>query len=356
MIRRSLLAAAVAYAVLALTSCSTVITALLVKQLLDDKAPRYKWTGVVEDTTGDPVEDVKVEVRGAVSGDSDIATFSDTTDNTGSYSITYRYNGEVSYSIRVTKDGQVLSEQTFGKVEKGDKTTNFTINGTVNATISGVIEDTNGDPLEGVLVIAGSTDSLDEVPDVLHDAENQIRYDLSGESGIYQLEGAIGSYAVVCAYHPDHGFAYAVGQDTDHDGSVAMNIKMGTSGEHQVQVRVVDGNGDPIAVQVLSAARQFRLRMDTPFNLGTSVDEIVNAEALFPGLVGVPSDSHPQAETLTVQATGLNGIATDALTVAGSTYDLTLLNIGEDTTATALVNSDNPLPVDGTEVVEVRVN
>ncbi|MCC7479770.1 carboxypeptidase regulatory-like domain-containing protein [bacterium] len=356
MFNRRSIGALVLCAGLLLNSCSTLITAYLVNELLNDEAPRYKWTGVVQNTAGDPVEDVKVEVRGEVSGDDNVAVFSDTTDNTGSYSITFRYNGNISYKVRVSKDGQVLAEQSFGEVEKGDKTTNFTLQGTVNATISGTVEDSSGDPIEDVLLVAASVDELDETPTVLLDSENNPRYVQSGESGIYSIEGSIGAYAIICAYHPDHGFAYGYAEDSDGDGSVAINLVMGAEGSHEVRVRVVDSGGNPIVLQVLSANQQFRLRLDTRFNLGETVDEVVSAEALFPGLVGVPSDSHPQAETLSVQATSLGGFAEGSLTVPGSTYEISLLNISSNEPATAIVNTANPLAVDGDETIDVRVN
>ncbi len=353
---RKTIGALVLCAGLSLTGCSTLISAYLVKELLNDEAPRYKWSGVVQNTAGDPVKDVKVEVRGEVSGDDNIATFSDTTDNTGSYSITFRYNGNVSYKVRVSKDGTVLAEQSFGEVEKGNKTTNFTLQGTVNATISGTVEDSAGDPIEDVLLIAATVDELTDDPTVLLDTDNNPRYVQSGESGIYSIDGSIGTYAIVCAYHPDHGFAYAYAEDSDGDGSVALNLVMGADGDHEVRVRVVDSGGNPIPLQVLSSDRQFRLRMDTPFNLSESIDDVVSAEALFPGLVGVPSDTHPQAETLSVQATSLGGFAEGSLIVPGSTYLISLLNISSNQPATAIVNTANPLPVDGDETIDVRVN
>lgn len=355
MLRRSIALLLLA-AGLSLTSCSTLISAYLVNELLNDEAPRYKWTGVVTDTEGDPVEDVEVQVLGMVDGDNDVATFKDTTDNTGSYSITFRYNNNISYSVKVVKDGQTLAEQEFGEVDKGNKTTNFTLQGTVNATISGTVEDSAGDPIEGVVLIAASVDALNDDPTVLLDGDNNARYAESGESGIYSIDGSIGNYAIICAYHPDHGFAYGYSEDSDHDGSVALNLVMGGEGDHDVRVRVVDSAGDPIVLQVLEASRQFRLRLDTPFNLGESIDEVVSSEALFPGLVGVPSDAHPQAETLSVQATSLGGFAEGVLTVPGSTYEISLLNISSNTAATAIVNSDNPLAVDGDETIDVRVN
>jgi hypothetical protein len=347
--------ACVAASTMLLASCTTILSALLIQELLDDKAPRFNWTGVVEDTTGEPVEGVEVEVRGEVSGDEEIATFDDVTDNTGSYDITFRYNEEVSYSVRVTKDGSILAEQSFGRVDDGDKVTNFTIQGTVNASISGTVEDSAGDPIEDAVLIAATAADANDAPTVLKIDDN-IRFDVSGESGIYEIEGAVQDIVIVCAYHPEHGFAYGVTEDDDSDGNVALNMVMGGAGNHDVQVQVVDSGGNPIALQVLAAERQFRLRLDTPYNLGESIDEIVMAEALFPGLIGVPSDSHPQPETLSVVATSLGGFAEGSLEVPGSTYDISLLNIGDSDPATALVNSANPLPVDGDETVIVRVN
>ena len=86
------------------------------------------------------------------------------------------------------------------------------------------------------------------------------------------------------------------------------------------------------------------------------VDDVVADEGLFPGLVGSPSASHPATVTLTVQATGANGIAENAAEVRGGTYDLTLLRVPDDNPATALVQSDNPLVLYADTTVIVRVN
>ena len=47
--------AALAALLWGLSGCSTVITALLINELLNDEAPKRNWSGVVRDTTGEPV-------------------------------------------------------------------------------------------------------------------------------------------------------------------------------------------------------------------------------------------------------------------------------------------------------------
>jgi hypothetical protein len=115
----------VAFSALLLTSCGAAIAALLVRELLNDEAPKRTWIGNVTDSDGAAVGGVLVQVKAEVSGDTDNVSFSDETDNNGDYRIGYRWNKDVNYTIRVVFQDEVLAEQFVGKVELGDQTTNF---------------------------------------------------------------------------------------------------------------------------------------------------------------------------------------------------------------------------------------
>jgi hypothetical protein len=353
--KRVLLSLALTAGLLA-TSCTTLISAYLISQLLDNSAPKRTWSGTVRDTTGNPVGGVLVSVRGEVEGDTNIMKFEDTTETDGAYSISFRWNENVQYKVRVEHDGVILAEQDYGTIELGDRLTDFTIQGAVNVELSGVVRDVDGHPLSGVVVVGASASALDATPITLLDQEGDPQHELTNDSGVFQLNGSIARYGIVCAFHPDHGFAYAVGEDNDDNGSIALDIVMGGGGEHNVNIRVVDGNNAPISNQVLDASRQFRLRLDTPFNLAAPVDVVVGANGYFNGMVGEPSDRHPSAVTLLVQSTGADGMADAQHLMDGGTYNITLLKVFNDDPATALVQSDNPLAIAEDSTIVIRVN
>ena len=353
---RIVLALAFALSILAY-SCSAIVAAYLVNQLLNDKAPKKTWSGHVKDSTGDPVAGVKVEVRGTVAGDSNVATFADETDATGYFAIAFRWNQNVEYSIRVTQGGVVLKEVDYGTIDKSDRVSELTINGAVNVELSGIVKGPDGLPLKGVVVVGASADGLDMTP-VPFQSGGKIQYKITNDAGIYSLTGAVSKYGVVCAYHPDRGFAYSYKDDSDKNGSIPIDdIVMGAVGEYTVKAQVVDNNGTPLTPQVLSPARQFRLRLQTPFNLSSAVNVVVAENGLFPGLAGDPGDTHPDAVTLTVQAVGASGFSTSTIQVPGSSYQIYLLNVNNDDPATALVfGTANPLPLYQNSTVVVKVN
>ncbi|MEZ5339625.1 MAG: carboxypeptidase-like regulatory domain-containing protein [bacterium] len=338
------------------TSCETVVAGLLVRELLNDEAPKRKWTGRVVDTKGEAVGGVVVQVRAEVNGDNDLLTFSDETDNSGEYEIGYRWHKDVNYSIRVNYEGQTLAENFEGKIELKDQETDFVLQATLTSEVSGVVSDSEGNPLEGVLVIAASAQSLGGVPSPFLNDLSQPKYVITGDSGIFQIEGAIAKYGIVCAFHPDHGFAYDYDEDHDANGSIALSLKMGNSGNHEVRVQVRDGNDDPIVLQVLDPDRRFRLRLYEPWNLASVIDQVVSQNDIFPGLVGDPSDQHPETVEITVQSTDGGGFAETSEFVRGANYYMQLLRIENDQQATALIQSSNPLALDDDSIVIVRVN
>lgn len=339
-----------------LGSCETLVTAYLVNELLNDKAPAHQWAGTVRDTSGQPVPGVKVTVQAEVEGGDDFLQYSDTTDEKGEYSVKWRWHAEVFYTLRVTKDGVVFSEQYFGTVQSEDIETDIVVQGSVSAEISGMVTDWQGDPLEGVVVIGASAPEIGSSPSIMLDTEGETQYFVTSESGIYTIEGSVGRFGIICAYHPDHGFAYAYAEDDDEDGSIALNLAMGLAGNHTVSVQVVDGSAIPVANQVLPPSRQFRLRLEQPWNLGATIDGVVTDNELFPGLVGLPSAGHPSTMAITVQSTGSSGIADADEVMPGGVYELKLLNILDDNPATALVTSPNPLVLHADDTVVVRVN
>lgn len=337
-------------------SCETVVATLLVRELLDDSAPKRSWSGRVVDTKGEAVGGVLVQVRAEVSGDEDLLSFSDETDNSGEYEIGYRWHKDVNYTVRVVFEGQVLAEKFEGKIELKDQETDFVLQATLSSEVSGVVMDAEGNPLDGVVVVAASAQSLGGIPSPFLNDMGSPRYMVTGDAGIFQLEGAVAQYGIVCAFHPDHGFAYDYGIDNDADGSIAMSLRMGRSGNHEVKVQVRDGNDDPIILQVLDPDRRFRLRLYEPWNLSATIDEVVTQDDLFPGLVGDPSDQHPETVEITVQATDLEGFGENSEFIRGGNYFMQLLRIEDDSQATALIQSDNPLALAGDDVVIVRVN
>lgn len=352
----SMVAAAIIAASVLATSCGGLLTAYLVQQLLDDGAPKKTWSGKITNPAGDPVEGLKVVVRASAAGDNNVVTFDDATDVDGIYAIHFRWNENVSYTLRVYSGDTIVAEKYIGKVSQSDQTNDFVVQSSVTTSISGSVRDINGLAIQGALVIGGSASEEQPQPVLFVDTEGKTAYDLTGESGVYELTGPVAQQAVVCVYHPDHGFAYGVAEDADGDGSVAVDIVMGSSGEHNVSVQVVDGLGAPIANQILSAERQFRIKLETPYNFGTQVDQLVSDNSLFGGLSGTPSASHPSGATLIVQATGASGIADGQLQLAGGTYDIRLLKLDSSDPATALVSSDNPVALGQDTIIQVRVN
>jgi hypothetical protein len=337
-------------------SCSALVAAYLINQLLDEKAPKKTWSGHVYDHLGDPVAGVTVEVHGSVSGDSNIAKYSDGTDVQGFYSITYRWNDKVEYSIHVLSGTTELASIDYGKVEKTDRVTDINITGSVNMELSGIIRDGAGQPLSGVLVVGASAAERGESPAEFKKSNGKVDYDITNAAGIFALTGSISKYGIICAYHPDHGFAYRDGEDLTDSGSIDLSLAMGNTGTYNVRAQVVDATSNPVASQVLSGARQFRLRLQTPWNMAATIDKAVAENGLFPGLSGEPGDDHPSVQTLIVQATGANGFSTSSIDVPGSSYEVELLNINDNTAATALVLSDNPLALYQASTVLVRVN
>jgi hypothetical protein len=337
-------------------SCGGLLTAYLVQQLLDDSAPKRTWSGKVTNPGGDPVEGLRVEVRASATGDNNVLTFDDATDEGGIYAIKFRWNENVSFTLRIYEGETMLTEKFIGKVSLGDQTTDFVVQSAISTSISGSIREIGGEAIQGALIIGGSfSDELPE-PVLFVDNEGATAFDLSGESGVYELNGPVAQKAIVCAYHPDHGFAYGVAEDTDGDGSVALDIAMGNAGQFNVSVQVVDGLSVPIANQILSSERQFRLRLEAPYNFGTEIDEVVADNALFGGLSGEPSDSHPSSATLIVQSTGNDGIADGQLELEGGSFDIRLLKLDSSDPATALVLSDDPIALGADTVIVVRVN
>jgi hypothetical protein len=354
---RKAAAAAAVLAILVIDGCSSLITAYLINELLNDKAPRRSWTGVVEDQSGTPVENVKVEILAEVAGDDNILKFDDTTDDLGAFDIKYRWSKEVSYTLKITdQSDRVIHEQNFGKVELADRKTDITITGSFGVQLSGVVRDANGDPVGGVAIVGATASSLTEVPTVLVDAESQPSYVVTNEAGVFTLVGTIGRYGIICAFHPDHGFAYGYGEDLDNNGEVAINIDMGGSGRYNVDAQVIDGVGTPIASRVLEPDQQFRIVCSQPFNLSTTMDTVVEDNALFPALATKPSVQQPTEFSFAVAATGPNGVCSGLQNVLGGNYSIKLLRIGNDNAATALVISDNPLILAQNEQIVVRVN
>jgi hypothetical protein len=339
-----------------LSSCTSLVTAYLVNELLNDKAPIFTWRGSVVDEDNRGIPDATVRVRAEVVDDPNPLDFTGKTDGTGHYSIDYKWSAKVSYRVSVLIDDVVVAERNVGSASKGDQRDDFEISGGASAQleVSGVVRDADGDPINDALVLVGSVDGSGDI--TLFRQGTDTAFDETSESGIYNLSGLAGDDVVAVAFHPDHGFGYATGADDDSDGELALSFELGAAGNHTVRVQVVDGLSVPVANQVLDPARQFRLRLRTPYNLGAQVDDVVAENGLFPTMSGQPSDFHPTPKILSVQATGADGFAADSVDTVGGTYRLDLLEIDSSDPATALVMSDNPLPLAGDSTVVVRVN
>ena len=341
---------------IAATGCSSIVGALLVYELLDDKAPRRDWTGYVKDKDGNAVEGIEVIVKGEVTGDTDVATFSDFTDDEGYYDISYRWNKEIKYTITVEQEGVEIAERYEGRIELENQRTDFTIESFVKGDLVGRIIDFNGDPVNGVLVIGGTVEAVNDPVEIMLNSNEDPTFDLTNINGEYHLGGNLDRYGIVCAFHPTYGWAYAYDDSKQNDGSIELNITLGDTGDYTVQVQVVDNLGQPIADQVLSADRRFRLVLDQPFDMSEAIDLVVQDEDLFGSLSGPPSASHPEREELSIVSTGPNGIANIFEIVPGGTYEITLLEIDTSSPATALVDGDNPLVLFEDATVVIRVN
>jgi hypothetical protein len=128
MFNRRLTAGLIAVAALLLVNgCATALAGLLVYELLDDEAPVRTYTGTVRDTNGDPVGGLLVQMRAEVVGDSNVVHFSDTTNLDGDYTIKFRWNEDVNYSIRVIHEGTVYAEESLGHLPLQDQQQDFTI-------------------------------------------------------------------------------------------------------------------------------------------------------------------------------------------------------------------------------------
>lgn len=350
---RTLLAAALA---LAVSSCTSLVASYLINNYLNDKAPIFTWRGSVVDTENRGISGATVRVRAQVAGDDNVLDFTGLTDGTGHYQVQFKYSAKVSYFVSVLIDDVVVAEKNVGSVSKDDQRDDFVVDSAgSDLQVSGVVTDANGDPVKDALVLVGSAASEGGAVSFFKDGSDTAFVQTS-DSGVFQISGAANQHVVAVAFDPQHGFAYATGEDENDNGDLGLNLQMGAVGTHSVQVQVVDGNGAPIVSQVLDPARQFRLRLRTPYDLSEEVDAVVAANALFPELAGVPSDLQPAAKLFTVQSTGVNGIADGDLSVAGGTYDLDLVERDSLDPATAVVLSDNPLALAGDSTVIVRVN
>jgi hypothetical protein len=353
---RYAIGAFVVAAVLLLSGCSSAILGYLVYDYLNDSAPNLWWRGTVTDSTSVPVAGMLVKVRAEILGKNDVMDFSDTTDEEGNFDIKFRWSSEVSYTLRVYDGDEVVKETVVGKVNKAEQKTDITLDGVYNAEISGVVRDAAGNTLQNVVIIAALADTLTAAPTLMRDRDAALVFDETNEGGIYDIKGRLLNYAIVCAYHPDYGFAYAYAEDTDHDGSIGLNIVMGGAGDYDVDVKVVNGLGLPIVSQVLSTEQQFRLRMSQRWDFRDEMDAVVVDNGLFPGRNVTPSDQHPEPVIFAVQATDVNGMVQGVDNIPGATYELNLLRIGDDQPATALVTSESPLALAEDSIVVVRIN
>jgi len=355
--RKASLALALALILWTSVSCTTLAAAYLVDQLLSKKAPTHLWTGTVVDQSGRALSGLTVKVDATATGDTKILTYDSTTDASGAYSIKFRWSDQVDYTLRVEDaDGNVLYSHDFSNVDNADKTTDITLTGSVGVAISGVVSDAAGQPVPGAVVIAATTDSLAVAPSVLLDNTSAPVWTQTNDAGIYTITGTLNTYAVICAFEPGHGFSYNYGTDTDNNGQIAVNVKMGGGGRYNVDAQVVDSGGSPIANRVLDPGQRFRVRASEKFNLSTTMDTVVSGNSLFPSLSTKPSVQQPPDFEFTVSATAADGVATGLQDVEGGTYTIDLLNTGSDTPATALITSTNPLALAADGVIVVRVN
>jgi hypothetical protein len=353
MMIRTLLAGVLA---LLLSSCSSLVVGYLVNNYLNDKAPIFTWRGTVVDTDNRGIPDATVRVRAEVAGDDNVLDFEGLTDGTGHYQIPFKYSAKVSYRVSVLIDDVVVAEKNVGSISKGDQRDDFVVDSAgAELEVSGVVRDASGDPIDDALILVGSAAAPGGAVNFFKDGADPAFAETSA-SGAFDLSGSANEHVVAVAFHPEHGFAYATGEDEDEDGDLELDLEMGAVGTHDVSVQVVDGSSDPIASQVLDPARQFRLRLRTPYDFSETVDDVVADNSLFPGLLGDPSDLHPVSKLFTVQSTGVNGIADGEFTVTGGTYLVELLERDSTDPATAIVLSDNPLPLAGESTVIVRVN
>jgi hypothetical protein len=352
---RRLFAVAALAASMLLYSCTSLVTAYLINQLLNDKAPKFNWSGTVQDTAGRPLSGVKVVVDSKVAGDTDIVTFSGETDSAGAFTISFRWSEEVDYGLKVfDQTDNLIYEQHIGKIPEGDRSSGITVQGAFTE-LSGVVRNAAGTPISGAAVVAATSSALGGVPTVLMNASSPA-YAVTNDAGVFTLNGTISRYGIIGVFHPDYGFAYASGEDSDVNGQIPLNVTMGSNGRFDLNAQVVDGLGAPISNRVLEPAQQFRLVGKQPFNLSTTMDTVVEDNDLFPTLPTNPSVQQPPDFSFTVAATGANGMASGLQDVLGGSYNLTLLKVATEDLATAVVVGANPLVLAQDETVTVRVN
>ena len=131
MLKRCTIAAMALVLLFAASGCAGVAAVLLVNELLDNEAPERTWSGTVTDQDGDPVGGLLVQVRAEIEGDSNLLHYSDQTDFAGEYNITYRWHKDVRYSVRVVYDGVEYGLESYGRIDLGDKTTDFEVDTTI---------------------------------------------------------------------------------------------------------------------------------------------------------------------------------------------------------------------------------
>src|SRR5207253_2648912 len=139
-----------------LGSCSQLITAYLVKNLINDSSPKFTWRGTVTDSENRGLSGLTVRVRAEVANDPDPLDFTGLTNDNGQYQIVFKFNDKVSYRLSVLSGTDVLAERLVGNVGASDQRDDFEIQGTAALTVSGIVTDAAGTPLKDVLVIGGS--------------------------------------------------------------------------------------------------------------------------------------------------------------------------------------------------------
>jgi hypothetical protein len=108
-----------AFALLA-NSCAAAGAAIVIGALLNDAAPSRVMNGTVTNADSSPAAGLLVQMKASVAGDDDTIVFSDDTDAAGAYSIKFKWNNDVSYSVRVVDGETELFSEELGKIEKVD--------------------------------------------------------------------------------------------------------------------------------------------------------------------------------------------------------------------------------------------
>jgi len=217
-------------------------------------------SGTVTDTDLNPLEGVNVEACLAPALDS--CEYGNTGAD-GTYQITGLAGG--NYAVRTSSDSYVdeyyndkpswdVAEADLVNVVEGEETQNIDFGLDAGGTISGIVTDSNGDPIENVQVEA-----------CLAPAFDFCEQDNTGADGTYQITGLAGGNYVVRTYSDDYADEYYNDKPSSGEadlvnvveGEKTPNIDFTLGIPGTISGTVVDTDADPIeGAQVIACPQE----------------------------------------------------------------------------------------------------